>query len=68
MASNGAICLSKIHYLRLSSGILKQEENIWEDRKDYIRWTNIAFELQRMQKDKAYPVELEYTCNRQSYK
>lgn len=43
MVSYGTVYLSKIHYLCLSSGILKQEEKIWEDRKDYrLNSTNIG--------------------------
>ena len=38
------VCLSKIHYLYSSSGILKQEYNAYvDDRKDYIHWANSAF-------------------------
>ena len=53
MASNGAVCLSKIHYLCLSSGILKQEENRWEDRETYIRLADTG--SKDAEADKAYP-------------
>ncbi len=63
---DGVVCLSKIHYLCFSSGILKKEEKAYGKTKKTISVGQIPTSCSEgCRKDKAYPVELEYTWNRQ---
>lgn len=60
------VCLSKIHYLCFSSGILNWEEKHMGRPKRLYPLGKYRLRTPKVvDKEKAYPVELEYTWNRQ---
>lgn len=66
MALYGAVCLSIIPYLCFSSGILSWEEKHMGRPKRLYPLGKYRLRTPKVvDKEKAYPVELEYTWNRQ---
>lgn len=66
MVLYGVVCLSKIHYFCFSSGILNWEEKrMGRPKRLYPLGKYRLRTPKEPESDKAYPVELEYTWNRQ---